>query len=106
MVGRGGTQTLYPLKHQLLHLSSLAETQGHLSVPNAVATQANTQEATDFRLRFTSEDGWEEEARVLNSCPCVLITDTEHVNKIKLCLLLVVSLLFVDAHDTATSREE
>jgi len=68
--------------------------------------QANTQEATDFRLRFTGEDRWEAEARVLNSCPCLLITDTEHVNKIKLCLFLVVSFVFVDAHDTASSREE
>jgi hypothetical protein len=92
--------------HQLLHLSSLAETQGHLSVPNLVATQANVQKATIFRLRFTGEDGWEAEARVLNSCPCVLITDTEHVNKIKLCMLLVLSFLFVDAHDTAISRDE
>jgi hypothetical protein len=28
---------------KLLHLFSLAETQGHLSVPNAVATQADMQ---------------------------------------------------------------
>jgi hypothetical protein len=64
------------------------------------------QEATDFRLRLTGEDGWEAGARVLNPCPCVLITDTEHVNEIKLSMLLVVSFVFVDARDTATSREE
>jgi hypothetical protein len=64
------------------------------------------QEATDFRLRFTGEDGWEAEARVLNPCPCVLITDTEHVNETKLCMLLAVSFVFVSARDTATSREE
>lgn len=71
-----------------------------------MATHANMKEATDFLLRFTGEDGWEAEARVLNPCPCVLITDTEHVNKIKLSVLLVVSFVFVDTHDTATSREE
>jgi len=64
------------------------------------------QEATDFRLRFTGEDGWEAEARVLKPCTCVLITDTTHVNKIKLCMLLVVGFVFVEAHNTTTSREE
>jgi len=62
--------------------------------------------STDFRLRFTGEDGWEAKARVLNPCPCVLITDITHVNKIKLYMLLVVSFVFVEAHNITTSREK
>jgi hypothetical protein len=75
------SEIFFLIPHLLL-LSSLAETQGHLNVPNAVATHADMTEATDFRLRFTVEDSWEAEARILNPCPCVLITDTEHVNEI------------------------
>jgi hypothetical protein len=92
--------------HELFHLSSLAETRGHLSVPNAVAKHTNMSEATDFLFRFIAEGGWEAEARALNPCPCDLITVTEHVTEIKLCVPFVVSLVFVDAHGTATSREE
>jgi hypothetical protein len=63
-------------------------------------------EATDFRFRFTGEGGWEAEVRVLNPCPCDLIAVKEHVNKIKLRMPLVASFVSVDAHDTASSREE
>jgi hypothetical protein len=50
-------------------------------------------EVTDFLFRFTAEGGWQAEAHALNPCPCDLITVTEHVNKIKLRMPLVVSLV-------------